>query len=129
MTRTLFVGEPAVRDLEIYDLVHRAQSAAIDGITAAVAAGGPLPTGPQADALARDVIAAAGHGDQFGHGTGHGIGLATHELPSLGKRAAPTTCPARPSSPSSPGSTSRARWGSGSRTSSLSTSPADGRSC
>lgn len=93
MTRTLFVGEPAVRDLEIYDLVHRAQSAAIDGITAAVAAGGPLPTGPQADALARDVIAAAGHGDQFGHGTGHGIGLATHELPSLGKRAAPTILP------------------------------------
>jgi Xaa-Pro aminopeptidase len=93
MTRTLFVGEPAARDLAIYDLVHRAQSAAIDGITAAVAAGGPLPTGPGADALARDVIVAAGHGDQFGHGTGHGIGLATHELPSLGKRAAPTILP------------------------------------
>ena len=59
------------------------------------AAGGPLPTGPEADALARDVIVAAGHGDHFGHGTGHGIGLATHELPSLGKRAAPTS-PAQP---------------------------------
>jgi Xaa-Pro aminopeptidase len=93
MTRTLFVGEPAARDLAIYDLVYRAQSAAIDGITAAVAAGGPLPTGPGADALARDVIVAAGHGEQFGHGTGHGIGLATHELPSLGKRAAPTILP------------------------------------
>ncbi len=93
MTRTLFVGEPAARDLEIYDLVHRAQSAAIDGITAVVAAGGPLPTGPAADALARDVIVAAGQGDQFGHGTGHGIGLATHELPSLGKRAALTILP------------------------------------
>jgi Xaa-Pro aminopeptidase len=93
MTRTLFVGEPAARDLAIYDLVHRAQSAAIEGITAAVAAGGPLPTGPAADALARDVIVAAGHGEQFGHGTGHGIGLATHELPSLGKRAAPTILP------------------------------------
>ncbi len=93
MTRTLFVGEPVERDLEIYELVHRAQSAAIDGITAAVAAGGPLPTGPAADALARDVIEAAGHGDQFGHGTGHGIGLATHELPSLGRRAAPSELP------------------------------------
>jgi Xaa-Pro aminopeptidase len=93
MTRTLFVGEPAAHDLAIYDLVHRAQSAAIEGITAAVAAGGPLPTGPAADALARDVIVAAGHGEQFGHGTGHGIGLATHELPSLGKRAAPTILP------------------------------------
>jgi Xaa-Pro aminopeptidase len=93
MTRTLFVGEPAARDLEIYELVHRAQSASIEGIAGAVAAGGPLPTGPEADALARDVIAAAGHGDHFGHGTGHGIGLATHELPSLGRRAARTILP------------------------------------
>ena len=46
MTRTLFVGEPAARDLEIYELVHSAQSASIEGIAAAVAAGGPLPTGP-----------------------------------------------------------------------------------
>ena len=93
MTRTLFVGEPAERDLAIYELVHQAQSAAIDGLRAAVVAGGPLPTGPQADALAREVIAAAGHGQQFGHGTGHGIGLATHELPSLGKRAAKVALP------------------------------------
>jgi Xaa-Pro aminopeptidase len=93
MTRTLFVGEPAARDLEIYDLVERAQSAAIAGLTAALAAGGPLPTGPEADALARDVIEAAGHGEHFGHGTGHGIGLATHELPSLGRRAAPVELP------------------------------------
>lgn len=93
MTRTLFVGEPAARDLDIYDLVFRAQSASIAGIEAAVRGGGPLPTGPEADALARDVIVAAGFGDRFGHGTGHGIGLATHELPSLGKRAAPTSLP------------------------------------
>ena len=46
-----------------------------------------MPDGPAIDALARDVIEAAGHGDHFGHGLGHGIGLATHELPSLGKRA------------------------------------------
>ena len=37
--------------------------------------------------VARDVIEAAGHGDHFGHGLGHGIGLATHEAPSLGRRA------------------------------------------
>ncbi len=88
MTRTLFVGQPSARDLDIYDLVRRAQSATIEGVEAAVRSGGPLPTGPQADALARDVIVAAGQGDRFGHGTGHGIGLATHELPGLGKRAA-----------------------------------------
>ena len=93
MTRTLFVGEPTGRDLAIYELVAQAQAAAIAGLEAAVRGGGPLPTGPEVDALARDVIVAAGHGDHFGHGTGHGIGLATHELPSLGKRAARVALP------------------------------------
>ncbi len=93
MTRTLFVGQPAQRDIAIYELVHRAQSTAIDGLRAVVAAGGPLPSGPEADGLAREVIVAAGHGDHFGHGLGHGIGLATHELPSLGKRAARVPLP------------------------------------
>jgi Xaa-Pro aminopeptidase len=87
MTRTLFVGEASARDLAIYELVATAQAAAISGIESAVRAGGPLPSGRAADALAREVIAAAGHSEHFGHGTGHGIGLATHELPSLGRRA------------------------------------------
>lgn len=87
MTRTLFIGEPSERDLRVYDLVHRAQSAAIDGITALVEAGESLPDGATLDALARDVIVAAGEGDNFGHGLGHGIGLATHELPSLSRTA------------------------------------------
>jgi len=95
MTRTLFVGDPTVRDLEIYELVARAQAAAIKMLEAAVtgagtsgAAVGPVPpSGRAVDAAARDVITAAGHGDHFKHGTGHGIGLATHEAPSLGKLA------------------------------------------
>jgi Xaa-Pro aminopeptidase len=93
MTRTLFVSEPTARDLAIHALVGAAQSAAIAGIEAAVLAGGPLPSGRAADALARDVIAAGGHGDHFGHGTGHGIGLATHELPNLGRLAADEPLP------------------------------------
>jgi Xaa-Pro aminopeptidase len=96
MTRTLFVGEPSARDLEIYEIVARAQGAAIAAIETAVALQGPdgaLPNGRTIDAVARDVIAAAGHGDHFGHGTGHGIGLATHELPSLGRLAAETPLP------------------------------------
>ena len=64
-----------------------AQAAAIELLRQRIADGTPV-TNREVDAAARDVIDAAGHGDHFGHGTGHGIGLATHELPSLG-RAAP----------------------------------------
>ncbi len=87
MTRTMFVGEPSARDLEVYELVARAQSAAIATLEAAVADGRALPSGRALDGVARAVIADGGQGDHFGHGTGHGIGLATHEAPSLGKKA------------------------------------------
>ena len=40
-------------------------------------------TGAQADGVARAVIAQAGHGDEFGHGLGHGVGLAVHERPRV----------------------------------------------
>lgn len=98
MTRTLFVGEPSAGDLAIYELVARAQATAIEGLEAAVAGRGSaattaLPSGRALDALARDVIVAAGHGDHFGHGTGHGIGLATHESPSLGRLASDDPLP------------------------------------
>ena len=97
MTRTLFVGEPRARDLEIYELVARAQQACIDALAASVTRnhgrGGPLIGGRTADAAAREVIAAAGHADHFGHGTGHGIGLATHELPRLSYAAPDDSLP------------------------------------
>ncbi len=87
MTRTLFVGEPTPADLAIYQIVAEAQAAAIAGVEAAVGAASPMPNGLAIDGLARSVIERAGHGPRFGHGTGHGIGLATHELPSLGRLA------------------------------------------
>jgi Xaa-Pro aminopeptidase len=92
MTRTLFVGEPSSRDLELYRLVAAAQEAAF-GLLAQAAAQHLPPTGVAVDAAAREVIAAAGYGGQFGHGLGHGIGLATHEAPSLSRRAAPEPLP------------------------------------
>ncbi len=92
MTRTLFVGEPRPRDRFIYDLVARAQAASIAYLERELAAG-RAPNGRAADAAGRDLIAAAGHGDHFGHGTGHGIGLATHEVPSLSRVAAETPLP------------------------------------
>jgi Xaa-Pro aminopeptidase len=39
------------------------------------------------DAVARDLIAAEGHGEHFGHGLGHGIGLEVHEAPRLARPA------------------------------------------
>jgi Xaa-Pro aminopeptidase len=97
MTRTLFVGQPADRDLAVYDLVARAQAAAIEMLEGAVApAAGPaatLPSGRAVDAAARAVIEAARQGAHFGHGLGHGIGLATHEQPSLSRSAADVPLP------------------------------------
>jgi Xaa-Pro aminopeptidase len=92
MTRTLFVGEPTARDAEVYRLVAEAQRAAFEALADAISSG-TSPVNRAVDAAARDVITAAGKGDHFGHGLGHGIGLATHELPSLGRLAPEATLP------------------------------------
>ena len=86
MTRTLFVGEPAARDLDVYGLVRAAQQAVLDELAARIS-GSPLPDGLALDAIARGVIDADGRWPAYGHGLGHGIGLATHELPRLGRTA------------------------------------------
>ena len=96
MTRTLFVGEPTPRDLDVYQLVAASQAAAIDLIRDSLAAtlhGAPLPNGRTIDAAARSAIDADGRWPAFLHGLGHGIGLATHELPSLSRRAPETPLP------------------------------------
>jgi len=92
MTRTLFVGEPAERDLRVYDLVRRAQQAAIETLEARVL-GGTVPDGRELDAISRGVIDEARTWPAYGHGLGHGIGLATHEAPSLSRSAPETPLP------------------------------------
>ena len=87
MTRTLFVGEPAARDLAVYEIVAAAQNASIELLGASARGERAAANGREGDAAARQVIEAAGHGAHFGHATGHGIGLATHELPSLSRMA------------------------------------------
>jgi Xaa-Pro aminopeptidase len=77
MTRTVALGEPAPWQREIYELVAAAQLA---GIIAAV----PGADVADVDGAARDMIAAAGHGDHFQHGLGHGVGLQVHEAPIMG---------------------------------------------
>ena len=76
-SRTLFLGEADKTLQEIYDIVFKAQTIAIEGVRSGMDAS-------QADKLARSVIEQAGYGEAFGHSLGHGVGLATHELPTLG---------------------------------------------
>lgn len=76
MTRTLIIGEPDARFRETYGLVLEAQEKAEAQIRAGM-------NGVEADAIAREIIEAAGRADHFGHGLGHGVGLAVHETPKL----------------------------------------------
>ena len=83
MTRTLVLGPPADWQREIYELVHTAQAAGRD----ALRIGADVKA---IDAAARDVIAAAGRAEEFGHGLGHGVGLEIHEAPALSPLGAGT---------------------------------------
>lgn len=78
LTRTVVLGEQTPLFRERYNLVLSAQRAALDAL-------GPGISGKDGDAAARDVIVAAGAGDAFFHGLGHGVGLLIHEAPSLGQ--------------------------------------------
>lgn len=77
LTRTFAVGGRADAVFErVYPIVLKAQLAAIK-------AARPGMKGQELDAVAREVITAAGYGDEFGHGLGHGVGLDIHERPMI----------------------------------------------
>jgi Xaa-Pro aminopeptidase len=76
MTRTVFLGDPSPDFMEIYRTVREAQTNALKEVRSGVMSNYP-------DAIARQIINDAGFGDYFGHGLGHGVGLATHERPRL----------------------------------------------
>jgi Xaa-Pro dipeptidase len=76
LTRMAVVGQPTTRQREIYAVVLQAHDAAIEAVR-------PGATTGQVDAAAREVIEAAGFADYFFHRVGHGLGLETHEDPSL----------------------------------------------
>jgi Xaa-Pro aminopeptidase len=82
LTRTVCIGEPRQpeRFWQIYNTVLRAQQAAEAAVQ-------PGATGKEVDAVARNLISEAGYGEYFGHGLGHGVGLAIHELPRLSRLA------------------------------------------
>jgi Xaa-Pro aminopeptidase len=79
-TRTFATGEPGERAREVYEVVLGAQAAALDAVAAGIG-------GEALDGVAREAIAAAGHGERFGHGLGHGVGLEVHEAPRVSPRS------------------------------------------
>ncbi len=79
-TRTYATGEPGEEAREVYELVLEAQRLALEAIEAGA-------KGEDVDAVARKLIAAGGHGERFGHGLGHGVGLEVHEAPRLSPRS------------------------------------------
>ncbi len=76
VTRTVCLGKADAKQREIYTIVQDAQMTALKGIRAGL-------TGKAVDAMSRDLIAAKGYGDYFGHGLGHGLGLEIHAEPRL----------------------------------------------
>jgi len=78
MTRTFAVQSAPKAAQDIYGIVYRAQRAAAAGVRAGAVCG-------EVDSIARAMIEEAGHGDDFGHGLGHGVGIDVHEAPRLAR--------------------------------------------
>ena len=82
-TRTYATADPGEEQREVYELVRVAQEEALGAVRAGA-------HGRAVDAVARERIAAAGHGERFGHGLGHGVGIEIHEAPRLSPRSEDT---------------------------------------
>ena len=79
-TRTVAVGYATDEMRGIYEIVLRAQLAALEKIK-------PGTKCSEVDKTARDIITEAGYGKYFGHSTGHGVGLDIHELPFVSSKS------------------------------------------
>jgi Xaa-Pro aminopeptidase len=80
-TRTYATGERVSDDaLAVYELVRSVQEKSVEAVRAGA-------DGKEVDALGRSEISDAGHGDHYGHGLGHGVGLEVHEGPTLSPRS------------------------------------------
>ncbi|MHA8110466.1 M24 family metallopeptidase [Lactobacillaceae bacterium Melli_B4] len=75
-SRTVAVGKPSDKELDIYKVCLEAQLKAMD-------AAKPGITAEELDAVAREVIDKAGYGQYFIHRLGHGMGMSEHEFPSI----------------------------------------------
>jgi Xaa-Pro aminopeptidase len=83
-TRTYATGDGVEQEaLEVYELVRSVQQASLEEVRAG-------RDGREVDAVGRATIAEAGHGEHYGHGLGHGVGLEVHEGPTLSPRSKDT---------------------------------------
>jgi Xaa-Pro aminopeptidase len=85
MTRTVAIGRVTEEQRRVYDTVLAAQEAAIRAIL-------PGTRCVDVDRAARDLIAAAGYGEYYIHGTGHGVGAEVHEPPTLNAKSDEVLC-------------------------------------
>ncbi len=79
LTRTVSVGRASDRAREVHAAVLEAHDRAIQAVA-------PGRSRFAIDAAARDLLAARGLGEAFGHGTGHGLGIEIHEDPRITRR-------------------------------------------
>ena len=79
VTRTVAVGKVSDEQRKVYEIVREAHKTAIESAKAGM-------TGKELDAVARDIITAAGYGDYFQHSLGHGLGILVHENPAISFR-------------------------------------------
>ena len=80
VTRTFVAGKADAEQREVFEIVRGANEVAATEVRAGM-------SGRDADALARRYIEDRGHGGEFGHSLGHGIGLEVHEAPRLARTA------------------------------------------
>ena len=76
MTRTFAIRNVEENKRKIYNIVSKAQKAALEAVKAGVSA-------REIDKISRDIIEEAGYGQYFGHGLGHSLGIEVHEAPSF----------------------------------------------
>lgn len=80
MTRTISLGQPEAKMLEVYNIVLEAQKASQDALA-------PGKLCQAMDSIARDYIKDKGYADHFGHGLGHAVGIDIHEDPRLSQKS------------------------------------------
>ena len=86
ITRTVVLGPPTAEQKKLYQTVLDAQLLALEAIR-------PGAAGKDVDAVARDFIKAAGHGEHFGHGLGHALGRQVHDGQGFSVRSDITLAP------------------------------------